>query len=100
VARILRTPLAMKLPNIAVDFQVFLADGAQAVGTVRRVTPSGRPEVDIYVENAGDFVVPLTAVTAVHANKVIVDVKKLDQGLRLAIGHAHDAEAPTISSAR
>jgi hypothetical protein len=83
----------MKLPNIDVDFQVFLADGEQAIGTVRRVTPRGRPELDIYVENAGDFVVPLSAVTGVHASKVIVDVKKLDERLRLAMGHSHDAEA-------
>ena len=90
----------MKLPNIAVDFQIFLADGGHAIGTVRRVTPAGRPELDIYVENAGDFVVPLSAVTGVHASKVIVDVTKLDERLRIAMGHAHDAEAPTRSSNR
>ena len=90
----------MKLPNIEVDFQVFVSDGGAAVGTVRKVAPFGRPELDIYVENAGDFVVPLTAVTAVHANKVVIDPKKLDQGLRLAIGHAHDAEAPAVTSHR
>jgi hypothetical protein len=90
----------MKLPNISVDFQVFLTDDGQAIGTVRQVTPMGRAELDIYVENAGDFVVPLAAVTAVHDNKVIVDVKKLDQRLRLAMGHTHDAEAPQLSSNR
>ena len=46
----------------------------------------------IYVENAGDFVVPLEAVEAVHAQKVIVNCRKLEQRLREAIGHAHDAE--------
>jgi len=90
----------MKLPIIEVDFQVFVSDGGAPIGTVRNVAPFGRPELDIYVENAGDFVVPLSAVTAVHAHKVLVDPKKLEQGLRLAIGHAHDAEAPAVTSLR
>jgi len=48
----------------------------------------------IYVENAGDFVVPLSAVAAVHSQKVILTCSKLDRRLRQAIGHAHDAEEP------
>ncbi|MEO7111996.1 MAG: hypothetical protein ABI183_16250 [Polyangiaceae bacterium] len=84
----------MTLPNIAIGFQVFVSDGSQEIGAVRQVAPFGRPEIEIYVENAGDFVVPLSAVTAVHSSKVIVDVKKLDAKLRKAIGHAHDAEEP------
>jgi hypothetical protein len=36
--------------------------------------------------------VPLTAVASVHASKVILDAKKLDEKLQRAIGHAHDAE--------
>jgi hypothetical protein len=50
----------------------------------------------VYVENAGDFVVSLDAVEAVHSQKVIVDCAKLDKRLRQAIGHAHDAEDPRI----
>lgn len=46
----------------------------------------------IYVENAGDFVVPLSAVEAVHSQKVILNCRKLERRLRQAIGHAHDAE--------
>jgi hypothetical protein len=100
MARIVRDASLM-LPNIEVDFQVFLTDGGAAIGTVRQVTPLGRAELDIYVENAGDFVVPLSAVTAVHANKVIVDARKLDARLRTAIGHAHDSEAsPAVTSLR
>ena len=52
----------------------------------------GRPALVIYVENAGDFVVPLEAVEAVHAQKVIVNSTKLEPRLREAIGHAHNAE--------
>jgi hypothetical protein len=84
----------MKLPNIEVGFQVFISDGGQAVGAVRQVAPFGRPELEIYVENAGDFVVPLTAVASVHANKVVLDCKKLEPNLKRAIGHSHDAEEP------
>jgi hypothetical protein len=60
------------------------------------VTPRGRRELVIYVENAGDFVVPLSAVKDVHAQKVILDRGKLDHRLRAAIDHAHDAEDPNI----
>ena len=55
---------------------------------------TARPELVIYVENAGDFVVPLEAVEAVHSQKVIVNCRKLEPRLPEAIGHAHDAEEP------
>jgi hypothetical protein len=82
----------VKLPNIEIGFQVFVSDGGQEIGAVRQVAPFGRPELEIYVENGGDFVVPLAAVVSVHASKVILDAKKLEENLRRAIGHAHDAE--------
>ena len=81
-----------KLPNIEIGFQVFVSDGGEEVGAVRLVAPFGRPELEIYIENAGEFAVPLSAVTAVHDNKVVLDCKKLDSKLRRAIGHAHDDE--------
>ena len=84
----------MMQEEIAVGDQVFAADGGEVFGAVRQVAPHGRPELVIYVENAGDFVVPLEAVEAVHAQKVIVNCRKLEQRLREAIGHAHDAEEP------
>jgi hypothetical protein len=49
-----------------------------------------------YVENSGEYTIPLDAVTAVHSQKVIVNAAKLDKRLRAAIGHAHDAEDPNI----
>jgi hypothetical protein len=48
----------------------------------------------IYVENAGDYIVPLGAIEAVHSQKVILNCSKLERGLRHAIGHARDAEDP------
>ncbi len=80
--------------TIEVGDQTFVSDGDVAFGAVRQVAPHGRPELVIYVENAGDFVVPLAAVDAVHAQKVILNCAKLDRDLRTAIGHAHDAEEP------
>ena len=80
--------------EIEVGYQAFVSDGGEVFGAVRQVAPHGRPELVIYVENAGDFVVPLTAVEAVHAQKVILNCDKLEPQLREAIGHAHDAEEP------
>ena len=80
--------------NIEVGYQTFVSDGGEEFGAVRQVAPHGRPELVIYVENAGDFVVPFDAVEAVHSQKVILSCRKLDRRLREAIGHAHEAEVP------
>lgn len=82
--------------QIQEGFEVFIVDGEHAFGAVRQIAPHGRPELVVYVENAGDFFVPLDAVQAVHSQKVIVSLGKLDARLRRAIGHAHDAEDPNI----
>lgn len=81
-----------KLPLIEVGYQVFGKDGGEEFGAVRQVVPGGRPELVVYVENTGDFVVPLRAVIAVHSQKVIVDVDQLEERVRVAISRAHDAE--------
>ncbi|HXW83252.1 MAG TPA: hypothetical protein VEJ86_02515 [Candidatus Binataceae bacterium] len=78
--------------QIEVGFQAFVSDGGEEFGAVRQVRPHGRPELVIYVENAGDFIVPLSAVEAVHSEKVILSCARLDARLRTAIGHAHEAE--------
>jgi hypothetical protein len=80
--------------TIDVGYQTFVSDGGEEFGAVREVSPNGPPEIVIYVENAGDFVVPLSAVEAVHSQKVILSCGKLEPRLRRAIGHAHDAEEP------
>jgi hypothetical protein len=80
---------------IEIGYQVFIVDGGEAFGAVREVAPQGREELVIYVENTGDFVVPITAVEAVHSQKVILNYyKKLEPRLQQAIRHAHDAEQP------
>ena len=83
-----------KLPRVDIGFQVFLTDGGEEVGAVRAVTPNGLPQLVVYIENAGDFVVPLAAVSSVHSSKVILDWSTLEPALRSAIGHAHEAEDP------
>jgi hypothetical protein len=80
--------------KIEIGFQAFISDGSEEFGAVRAVAPGGRPEVVVYVENAGDFAVPLDAVQSVHSGKVIFNCAKLDRRLRHAIGHAHDSEEP------
>jgi hypothetical protein len=79
--------------KIEVGYQAFVSDGGEEFGAVRDVSPNGR-ELIVYVENAGDFVVPVDAVEAVHSQKVVFTCSKLDRRLQEAIGHAHDAEEP------
>jgi hypothetical protein len=74
-------------------FDVFVHDGEKAFGAVRQVL---RHELIVYVENAGDFRIPVSAIKDVHAEKVILDRGKLDIALRRAIGHAHSGEDPRI----
>ena len=74
-------------------FMVFLSDGDEGICSVREVR-HGLPELVIYIENAGDFVVPLSAVSAVHSGKVILAWDRLDLRLRNAIAHARDSEDP------
>lgn len=77
--------------QIEEGFRVFVSDGEEGIGAVREVRRAPA-ELVVYVENAGDFVVPLTAVKAVHSKKVVLDCGQLEPGLRKAIGRAHDAE--------
>jgi hypothetical protein len=86
----------MDITKIGEGFEVFIADGQHAVGTVRRVSAKHPKEVLIYFENAGDRSVPAEAIAEVHAEKVILDPAKLDRRTREAIKHVHDAEDPTI----
>jgi hypothetical protein len=81
----------MMTDNIRVGFHAFVADSEEEFGAVRELWP-GRRELTVYVENGGDFTVPIDAVLSVQAEKVVFDCRKLEPRLRAAIGHAHDAE--------
>jgi len=77
--------------KIEVGYQTFVADSTDDFGAIREISRDGK-QVTVYVENAGEFQVPITSVVSVQSEKVIFDCRKLDRRLRVAIGHAHDAE--------
>ncbi len=81
-----------KLPLIEIGFQVFAIGETEEFGAVRDVLPGGRPQIVVDIENSGDHVIPLSAITAVTEQKVIVDLRKLPDVVREAVKHAHDAE--------
>ena len=81
-----------KLPLIEIGYQAFTHDGGEEFGAVRDVLPDGRPELIVYIENSGEYTVPLTAVRAVHSEKVVIDVQQLPSVVQEAISHAHDRE--------
>lgn len=83
----------MKNVVVEVGYQVFVEEGGEEVGAVREVHPH---QLTVYLENAGDFVVPAAAVLRVHDGKVIVDANHLPAALREAIAHAHDREDPRL----
>jgi hypothetical protein len=77
--------------KIEVGYQTFVSDSTDDFGAIREISGDGK-QVTVYVENAGDFLVPITSVVSVQSEKVTFDCRKLDRRLRAAIGHAHDAE--------
>ena len=85
------------MERIEEGFEVYVHDGDVGLGAVRQLRPGGRPEIVVYIENAGDFVVPLTAVRDVHDEKVVLDCDKLEPRLKQAIGHAHVVEDPFVA---
>ena len=74
-------------------FDVFIHDGGKSFGAVRQVHGHS---IVIYVENAGDFAVPLTAVKDMASEKVVLDSTRLEPNLREAIRRAHSGEDPRI----
>ncbi len=83
----------MPSERIEEGFYVFLHDGEHALGAVRQVSVR---DITVYVENGGDFVVPMSAVQEVHDEKIILDGRKIDHALAEAIRKAHTAEDPRI----
>jgi hypothetical protein len=76
---------------VAIGDHAFISNGHEEFGAIRRVSPDGR-KLTVYVENAGEFDVSADAVVDVRYQKVMFDFRKLDEELREAIAHAHDAE--------
>jgi hypothetical protein len=79
--------------KIEVGFHAFVAGDCEEFGAVREVFSNG---MIVYVENAGDFMVPFAVVEAVHSQKVIFMRAQLDPRIQQAILRAHDAEVPGV----
>ncbi len=77
--------------HIEIGFQVYAVEGGEEFGAVRGYVPNANALI-IYIENAGDFVVPLEAVHRVHDGKVIVDVGGLT--------HVYARPSPMPTTAR
>jgi hypothetical protein len=72
---------------------VFVADGEDGIGSVRRILAGGAMLV-VYIENGGDFEISTRAVRAVHSGKVILDLDHLPTPVLEAIGNARRSEYP------
>ncbi len=79
--------------KIQEGFDVFLHDGEGSVGAVRQVR---RRELVIYVENAGDFEVPFSAIKDAEAEKVILDSAQLPPKMLEAIRARRRVEDPKL----
>ena len=75
--------------HIQVGDQVFLEEGGEEVGAVRKVA---KDHVVIYVEGSGDFTLKGPEIAAAHDGKLRLDPSKLDPTLLAAAQSAHDAE--------
>lgn len=82
--------------RIEVGQMVFVADGGVGVGAVRE---TGRDEFVVNIQNAGDYVLPLSAVRDVHSGKVLLDLDRLEPAVVEALRHVHDAESPEFAVA-
>jgi hypothetical protein len=79
--------------RIEQGFMAFVAEGTEGIGAVRGVASD---HVVIFVENAGEFIVPKSAIRKVHDQKVMLNPQLLDKALLTAIGHVHDNEDPKL----
>lgn len=73
------------------DSMVFFAEGEEGIGAVREVTGDA---ISVYIENCGEFLVPLGAVKAVHDGKVVIDQDQVSAKFLRAVSLAHASEDP------
>lgn len=94
---LLRPSVEENLGRLEIGFPVFLEEGGEDFGSIRGLEGGdGRPQVVIYIENSGDFLVPAEAIRSVHDGKVILDPRWLSRPIRDAIARAHEAEVPGL----
>ncbi len=79
------------MQSVDLAYMAFLEEGGEGVGAV---VETRQTSIVIYVENAGEFVVPRSAIKSVHDSKVVLKRDALDPALLEAIKHVHDREDP------
>lgn len=75
--------------GVNVGDHVFLEEGGEEIGAVRRVA---KDHVVVYIEGAGDFVIGGPSVRAAHDSKLVLDRSTLPAELLAAAQHAHERE--------
>ena len=76
--------------QVQIGDQLFLEEGGEEIGAVRKVASD---HLVVYVEAAGDFVVLGPWVRAAHDGKVVLDPTKVDNPMLLAAAsRAHERE--------
>ena len=75
--------------HIQVGDQVFLEEGGEEIGAVRKVA---KDHLVIYIEGAGDFTLSGPEIAAAHDGKVRLEPAKLEATLLAAARAAHDSE--------
>jgi len=75
--------------HIQVGDQVFLEEGGEEIGAVRKVA---KDHVVVYIEGAGDFTLTGPEIAATHDGKVRLDPDKLEPMLLRAAQAAHAQE--------
>jgi hypothetical protein len=76
--------------HVQIGDQLFLEEGGEEIGAVRKVAPD---HLVVYVEAAGDFVIPGPWVRAAHDGKVVLDPMRVDSTFLVAAAGAHDRES-------
>jgi len=75
--------------NVQVGDHVFLEEGGEEIGAVRKVA---RDHLVVYIEGAGDFTLHGPEIAAVHDGKLRLDPSKLEPKLLEAAQAAHENE--------
>lgn len=79
--------------QVGVGYQAFLDGNPEEFGAVRTILPDG---LSVYIENAGEFMFPASAIISVQSEKVTFARAKLDAAVLAAIGRAHASEDPNL----
>jgi hypothetical protein len=83
--------------EVNVGDQVFLEEGGEEVGAVRKIE---RDHLVVYIEAAGDFIVRGPEVKAIHYGKVVLSADLVDPKLLAAARAAHEGEGDENQAGR